>query len=219
MSDFHRELFYRELSPRHIAIYLRDAQPTDGDIQRDGRAEVEALRVKATKALHCLYRQWRAEVAMVSDRRLAWPQEIEALRLLREHWITTLDAPPDFDRELQDFFDHLGRVIFTSSDPLGTMMAHWTEKPKRGAPRRNVTRDFYLAVGIQELVNEGRTVDEACGDVFESLDSTTEELDPRTLRNIYFAQTKGKKNKLWVRGLAAWRTSRKQQDWRTSEKR
>jgi hypothetical protein len=45
------------------------------------------------------------------------------------------------------------------------------------------------------LIDDGKTVDEACGTVFEHLDTTDRELDPGTLRNIYFRETKSRVNK------------------------
>jgi hypothetical protein len=195
----------RKITPSHIPRYLRDARPTACDVRREGMAAVQTRRVKAIKALHYLFRQWKADVAQVCDKKLPWPKEVEALRLLQQHWIATLGAPPDFDLALRDFFHRLGHVIFASPDPLAIMTALWTDKSKRGAPRRNTTRDFNLAIDIQELVNTGRTVDAACGDVFERLDLTSEELDVGTLRNIYFAQTRGESNKRRIKGMAALR--------------
>jgi hypothetical protein len=107
---------------------------------------------------------------------------------------------------LRQFFDRISGVIWASPDPLGYMQALWTEKPKRGAPRRTSERDFKLAVDIQELRNEGRTVDQACLDQFERLDGTDQALDPRTPRNIYFAQ-----DTLEVRAGAALRWLLKQE--------
>jgi hypothetical protein len=84
--------------------------------------------------------------------------------------------------------------------------------PKRGAPPRTAARNFFLAADIHELVElHDKTVNAACGMVFERLDTTDKVLGPETLRNIYFHETRGKLNKkaieaeVFTRAIREWR--------------
>jgi hypothetical protein len=165
-----------------------------------------ARRVRAIHALHTLWRRWQADVANISPS-LSLEEHVEAIKALREAYAAK-GAPANYDLELRAFFRRISEVVWASPDPLAYMTALWVAESTRGAPRRNEIRNLYLAVDIQELVNEGKTVDQACLDAFERLDGTDAELDPRTLRNIYFREMKGE-GKIDVRGLAglkAWLT-------------
>jgi hypothetical protein len=192
-----------EPDPAYLHGYLADAQPTATQFAQPGAA---ARRVRAIRALHTLWRRWQADVANVSPS-LSLEEHVEAIGALRAAY-TAKGAPANYDLQLRAFFRRISEVIWASPDPLAYMTALWAAESKRGAPRRNENRNLYLAVDIQKLVNEGNTVDQACLNVFERLDGTDAELDPRTLRNIYFREIKGA-GKIDVRGLAelkAWLT-------------
>jgi hypothetical protein len=142
-------------SPALIEDYLCAAQwPTAADVQRYGRAALDAERVKAVRALRTLWQQWHAEVAEPQSG-LLLPARVHAQRV-RERWIAELGAPEDFDFELQDFFDRAGRVIFMSADPPAAMRVFWEGMPRRGRPD-NAERDIALAIDVQERINAGAT--------------------------------------------------------------
>ena len=103
----------------------------------------------------------------------------------------------EIDERVPAFFAEQAELrIWSAADPMAAMREFLgLGPPKRGAPVRTTARNFFLAADIQGLIDEGRTVDDACGAVFESLDTTGQELDPGTLRNIYFRETRGKLNK------------------------
>jgi hypothetical protein len=103
----------------------------------------------------------------------------------------------EVDERIRRFFAEQAELrIWSAADPIAAMGEFLGLSPRRlGAPRRTAARNFYLAADIQELIDEGNTVDSACGAVFERLDTTGHELDPQTLRNIYFRETRGKLNK------------------------
>jgi len=116
---------------------------------------------------------------------------ITALRLI---YRDQLDRG-DVDEGIRRFFaEQMELRVWCTADPIAAMR-RFLDPRKRGAPPRTAARDFYLAADIQELINEGRKVDDACGAVFERLDTTDRELDTGTLRNIYFCETKGRLNK------------------------
>jgi hypothetical protein len=101
----------------------------------------------------------------------------------------------EVDEGIRRFFaEQMELRVWCTANPIAAMR-RFLDPPKRGAPPRTAARDFYLAADIQELIDEGRKVDDACGDVFERLDSTDLELDIGTLRNIYFRETKSRLNK------------------------
>jgi len=68
-------------------------------------------------------------------------------------------------------------------------------RPGRGRRREKAWRDFSLAADIQELVNNGRTVDQACGTISERLEETGQKLDSDTLHNIFFRETRSRLDK------------------------
>jgi hypothetical protein len=117
-----------------------------------------------------------------------------AVRALRLIYRDQLDRG-GVDEGIRRFFaEQMELRVWCTADPIAAMRG-FLDPPKRGAPRRTAARDFYLAADIQELIDEGMKVDEACGAVFERLDTTDLELDTGTLRNIYFRETKSKVNK------------------------
>jgi hypothetical protein len=103
----------------------------------------------------------------------------------------------EIDERVRAFFAEQAELrIWSAADPIAAMLEFLGLGPaKRGAPSRTAARNFYLAADIQGLIDEGSTVDNACGAVFERLDTTDQELDIRTLRNIYFRETRGNLNK------------------------
>jgi hypothetical protein len=103
----------------------------------------------------------------------------------------------EIDKRVRAFFAEQAELrIWSAADPVAAMGEFLGfGPPKRGAPPRTAARNFFLAADIQELIDEGSTVDKACDTVFERLDTTDQELDPQTLRNIYFRETRGKLNK------------------------
>jgi hypothetical protein len=107
----------------------------------------------------------------------------------------------EVDERIRSFFAEQAELrIWSAADPIASTGEFLGVSPrKRGAPRRTAARDFYLAADIQELIDDGLTVDTACGVVFERLDTTDQELDIGTLRNIYFRMTRGSLNKKAVR--------------------
>ena len=120
---------------------------------------------------------------------------ITALRLI---YRDQLDRG-DVDEGIRCFFaEQMELRVWCTADPIAAMR-RFLDPRKRGAPRRTEARDFYLAADIQELIDEGMKVDDACGAVFERLDTTDLELDTRTLRNIYFQETEGRLNKKAVK--------------------
>jgi hypothetical protein len=103
----------------------------------------------------------------------------------------------EIDERVRAFFAEQAELrIWSAADPIAAMGEFLGLGPrKRGAPSRTAARNFFLAANIQELIDEGSTVDDACGAVFDRLHTTDQELDLRTLRNIYFRETRGKLNK------------------------
>ena len=167
-------------NPARIGEYLADSQVTAGDVRRNGAA---ALRksAKYVRALHAIWRQWKADIAAVLSRRLSYTEELEAIVQLRKHWITSLGAPADFDRALRDFFDRLGRVIFASPDPLSAMRVFWEGPPRRGRRAEdNAERNYALAMAVQERVDAGATVEAASAAIGE-----TAHLSEEAMRKIY----------------------------------
>jgi hypothetical protein len=190
-----------EPDPAYLHDYRADALPTVTQFAQPGAA---TRRVRAIRALHTLWRRWQADVANISPS-LSLKEHVEAIKALREAYAAK-GAPANYDLELRAFVRQISEVIWASPDPLAYMTALWTVIPKKlGAPRRTENRNLYLAVDIQELVDEGKTVDQACLDVFGRLDGTDAELDPGTLRNIYFREIKGE-GKIDVQGLAELKT-------------
>jgi hypothetical protein len=103
------------------------------------------------------------------------------------------------DDRLRAFFAEAAELrIWSEPDPIVGMQA-FLGKPKRGAPKRTAARHFSLAADIQERVDAGKKVDEACLDIFERLDGTDQTLDTRTLRNIYFRETRHRIGKAAIR--------------------
>jgi hypothetical protein len=103
----------------------------------------------------------------------------------------------EIDERVRAFFAEQAELhIWSAADPIAAMGEFLGLGPRKpGPPSRTAGRNFFLAADIQELIDEGNTVDNACGAVFERLDITGQELDPQTLRNIYFRETRGKLNK------------------------
>jgi hypothetical protein len=185
--------------PALLNLYLRYAQPTADDVRVDGAATVEARRVKYVRALHTLLRRWKAYVKAVTalhtlslkskaaiagtpGRRLPWQEELQAVQRAREHWIGTLGAPPNFDLLLQDFFDCSIRAILASPAPLTALRVFWKGTPRRGRKKEtNAERNFNLALAVEEKVNAGLSIEEACGAVAE-----TAELSCENVHKIYY---------------------------------
>jgi len=116
---------------------------------------------------------------------------ITALRLI---YLDQLDRG-EVDEDIRRFFaEQMELRVWCTTDPIAALRK-FLDPPRLGAPNRTAARDFSLAADIQEFVDKGRTVDDACLTVFERLDATGQALDPRTLRNIYFRETKGRLNK------------------------
>jgi hypothetical protein len=102
----------------------------------------------------------------------------------------------EIDERVRSFFAEQAELrIWPTADPLAAMIEFLGCAPRRGAPPRTAARNFFLVADIRELIDEGMGVDDACGAVFERLDTTDQELDTRTLRNIYFDETSGRLNK------------------------
>jgi hypothetical protein len=106
-----------------------------------------------------------------------------AIQQRREHWIG-LGAPRGFDRMLWIFFEHAGRAIFASPDPMAAMRAFWEGKPWqiRKTKAKNAERDLALAVAVQERVDAGESIEAAIGAVAAEARTaarTNAELKPR----------------------------------------
>jgi hypothetical protein len=233
MPNRHRKPLEPPSNPALISAYLNDA---------NNLSATDAQRVKAVRALHILWRRWKADVAkvwtevadaftaeleetttearrslesgdtvilhlhwrlqpaldveqhpravrMMTDRLeqvevtfdvdvepnlskavaviTAKEEEIEnkqkaACRALREHWITKLGAPDNFDFLLQNFFDRNLRRIRDSPDPDAGWRVFWNGTPRRGRQKEtNVERDFSLAVAVQKRINAGEGTEDA----------------------------------------------------------
>jgi hypothetical protein len=187
--------------PALLYLYLRYAQPTADDVRVDGAATVEARRVKYVRALHMLWRRWKAYVKAVTafhtlslkskaaiagtpGRRLSRSEELQAVQRAREHWIVTLGAPPNFDLLLQDFFDCSIRAILASRDPLAAMRVFWEGAPHKGRNKEtNAERNFNLALAVHhEHVNAGVSIEEASAVVGAN---ASPQLSDDTVRKIY----------------------------------
>lgn len=102
------------------------------------------------------------------------------------------------DERLRRFFaEHAEQHIWRHHDPV-TALRKFLGPPRRGAPKRNAARDANLAAEVQELRDSGITIDEACLAVYERIQTTDDELDPRTLRNIYLRETKHRVGKATI---------------------
>jgi hypothetical protein len=95
-----------------------------------------------------------------------------AIQQRREHWIAPpgdggLGAPRHFDRMLRAFFEHAGRAIFASPDPLAAMRGFWKGNPwrVRKPKAKKAERDLALAVAVQERVDAGKSIEAAIGAV------------------------------------------------------
>jgi hypothetical protein len=193
--------------PAKLAVYLSDAQQTADGARRvmaikslhtlslrwraEARAVETAARVCAGEwlpwpeesAAKATRRAIEARLQRVAARAAAIEAAIEAARQRRrEYWITTLGAPPDFDRALRDFFDRAGRVIFASPDPPMAMRVFWGEAPGPGRPAgANADHYFELAVDIQKRANAGLSIEKAIAAVAEECSRPTD-----TIHKIYY---------------------------------
>jgi hypothetical protein len=112
----------------------------------------------------------------------------------------------EIDERIRSFFaEQVELRIWSSDEPIAALQ-EFLGKPRRGAPQRNAMRNFELAAEIQEICDTGKTVKEACEQLFEGLDRTPDELDPQTLQKIYFRQTGG--GRVNKRAVRAWVTFR-----------
>jgi hypothetical protein len=109
----------------------------------------------------------------------------------------------EIDERIRSFFAQQAELrIWPSDEPIAAMQV-FLGKAKRGSPTRNAMRDFELASEIHEICDrESKTVEEACLDVWERLQDTPQELDPRSLRRIYFRQIGG--GRVNKRAVQAW---------------
>jgi hypothetical protein len=109
----------------------------------------------------------------------------------------------EIDERVCRFFAEQAELrIWRRDDPV-VAMRDFLGPPKRGSPTRNAMRDFELASEIQEISDgESKTVEEACFEVWERLQDTPQELDPRSLRRIYFRQSGG--GRVNKRAVRAW---------------
>jgi hypothetical protein len=162
--------------PDKIAVYLSDARQTMD----------EKRRVAGVRTLHGLLRLWQAEARAAEAAAIAahaavfeslppgTPPEVverraqaetaaiaDAIKRRRKHWETPCDkgglgAPPGFEPMLRIFFEHAGRAIFATPDPLAAMRVFWKRKPRRGRKAEaNAERDLAFAVAVQERVDAG----------------------------------------------------------------
>ena len=167
-------------SPALIKEYLFDADMPDAD--------TDAERAKAVRALHTLWLRWRAEVVAEASQneRMLLPATMYRQRV-RRRWIAE-GAPADFDFELRDFFDRAGRVICASSDPPMAALRLFRGHRQRGRGRPvadNADRDGMIAADVQELVNGGASVDEACTAI-----GGAAALSPERVHQIYYDNCK-----------------------------
>jgi hypothetical protein len=95
------------------------------------------------------------------------------------------------DSRFRAFLAESMERIFSETNLVEAMQG-FQGKARRGAPRRVAARNFRLAADVRELVNDGKTVDDACGEVEERLKADGPKLDSETLRNIYYQETKHK---------------------------
>jgi hypothetical protein len=244
-------------NPALINAYLNDANNPNAN---------DARRVKAVRALHILWRRWKADVAkvwaevtaefaaeleeattaarrsfqsgdtailhlhwrlqpaleveqhpravhMMTDRLeqfevtfdvdvepdvskavaliTAKEEELESkqkavCRVLREHWITKLGAPDNFDFLLQNFLDRAMHVIRDSTDPLAAMRVFWEGAPRRGRRKEtNTERDFSLAVAVQKRINAGERPEDAIEAVAKESPAIAAVEKPLSYESIY----------------------------------
>jgi hypothetical protein len=169
-----------EPQPRLIPLYLRDAQVTENDVRDDGAGAVDARRAEAVKALHTLWRQWRADCSAISCLPVG-DYHGEALRQLHRHWVAELGAPPWFNRALQDFFDRAGRIIFASPNPVTAMRVLWGGRRRGRSAEANAERDRNLTEAVQDQIDAGVSIEKAIGAVAERVGMRRD-----TLHKIYY---------------------------------
>jgi hypothetical protein len=118
----------------------------------------------------------------------------------------------DVDERLRRFFsEQAERRIWCKPDPVEGLrqfleLPKRGTRPTRGAPNTTAARNFFLAADIQELIDQGKSVNAACGEVSDRLDGTAGALDSDYLRNLYFRETRYPVDKRAVRALIETRT-------------
>lgn len=107
-----------------------------------------------------------------------------------------LQNPPVYEPLRRFFTEQLEQRVWCEPNPVEALrqfigLPKRGARPKRGAPKRWAARNFFLAVDIQELIDhQGMTVEAACNEIYEKMQESPQELDPRYLRKIYFSETK-----------------------------
>ncbi len=125
---------------------------------------------------------------------------VRTTRLLLAIYRDQIEAGQVDERLRRFFAEQAEQRIWPSRDLFGAM-PNFIGRPRRGAPKRYAARDFFLAAEIQELRDTGKTINEACLDLFERMQCTAGELDPRTLRNLYLRETKHPVDKAAVEAM------------------
>jgi hypothetical protein len=92
------------------------------------------------------------------------------------------------------FAEQAERRIWCAPDPAEAMREflglpkRGRKQPQRGAPKGPAGRNQELAADIQERIDAGDTVGDACLKVYEGIQRSEHELDPQYLRKIYFRE-------------------------------
>jgi hypothetical protein len=87
------------------------------------------------------------------------------------------------DPRLRAFFCRVSQDIWMAADPVNAITQFLRGKSRRGAKPKTADRDFFIAVDVEENVNAGRSVDEACTAVSEEVNLSFDRV-----RKIYFDQ-------------------------------
>jgi hypothetical protein len=165
--------------PCRLEEYLRDAQPTVKDIEREGAEVIEERRVKAVKAIHAIYQRYKTDPAPLFEELLTrqWEEYIWSLpEKHREKAINDLHTaenigavPHEFCVELQDFVDQNMRIIFASPSPVTEMQKFFGQRPpKLGHPLvENEFRNNMISADVAERVEAGVKFAAAIAEVAE----------------------------------------------------
>jgi hypothetical protein len=197
-------------NPALINAYLLGDHPDA--VYPGGKAAAKERRAANVRALHYLWRRWRAEanaaeaaarICVEAQREeapayvpladgslhhpLPSPDEAAAIEVAiqqrREHWVDTLGAPPLFDRLLRVFFERAGRIIFASPDPATAMRDFFAGVPVRGRRKDNVARDRKITAAVLNRVDAGEKLTAAIKAVADA--SRRPSLSHQAVRTIY----------------------------------
>lgn len=185
--DFDPWANMRFIQEAQLATLLRDANPTPRDIAEKPE-KAERQRVAAVNALLALLRDDRKAAQQMAEKQPDRGYRIHPSirRFFNNAWWSILNDP---NADPADAVRWLFKGVKTS------------KKKGRGRPRSPENRDFAIAVEVQKARNSGKSADDACEHVLNSLDSPGIKSLERVKEIYYGTKLDRAARKLWRRNV------------------